>query len=295
MITGLSVSDFTLFSEAAFRFGALNVLHGANSSGKTHLLKLAYCVASTLVPRPNDAAPVQPTKSWLEPALGSKLGAVFRPEGGRIGRLARRVQGTKSATVRLELDSAGSCAFAFSTRSDRSVAVSETPSRWLDQAPVYFPARELLSVYPGFVSLYETQAAPGRERRSISDCKGDERMPSGDAHRVWFPEMIEALKRSWSRTMSWAELADLCERMTDRRKQIREERGIQAAKLKCKDCGEVMLLRTDVSGISIRSALFVLKKSGVITDTELEELDKSWARHRKDNGLDAFGRTAKKR
>lgn len=120
-------------------------------------------------------------------------------------------------------------------------------------------------------------------------------MPSGDAHRVWFPEMIEALKRSWSRTMSWAELADLCERMTDRRKQIREERGIQAAKLKCKDCGEVMLLRTDVSGISIRSALFVLKKSGVITDTELEELDKSWARHRKDNGLDAFGRTAKKR
>jgi len=115
-------------------------------------------------------------------------------------------------------------------------------------------------------------------------------MPSGDAQRVWFPEMIEELKREWSRTMPWDEVAELCARMTERRRAIRQERKIQPPKMRCNDCGGVMLPQADVSGISIRSTLFALKKSGVITDIELEDLDKSWAKHRKKNGLDAFGR-----
>jgi hypothetical protein len=56
-----------------------------------------------------------------------------------------------------------------------------------------------------------------------------------------------------------------------------------------------LLPLSDVSGISIRSALFALKKSGVVTDTEFDDLDKSWARHKKNHGLDAFGRKAKRR
>jgi hypothetical protein len=113
-------------------------------------------------------------------------------------------------------------------------------------------------------------------------------MPAGDAQRVWFPEMIEELKTSWSETMSWNELADLCARMTDMRKQIREERGIQPPKTRCPKCGQVS--RSDISGVSIRSALFALKNNGVITDDEFKKLDKSWTAHRKRNGLTAFGR-----
>ena len=52
-------------------------------------------------------------------------------------------------------------------------------------------------------------------------------MPAGDAQRVWFPEMLEELKASWSKTMSWEELTDFCARMSEKRKQIRLERGIQ--------------------------------------------------------------------
>ncbi len=61
--------------------------------------------------------------------------------------------------------------------------------------------------------------------------------PAGDAQRVWFPEMIEELKRSWSKAMDWKELADLCEHMTQKRKQIRQERGIQPPKTRCTKCG----------------------------------------------------------
>ncbi|MCP5069864.1 MAG: hypothetical protein GY946_25130 [bacterium] len=113
-------------------------------------------------------------------------------------------------------------------------------------------------------------------------------MPAGDAQRVWFPEMLEKLKRSWSKTMSWEELADFCARMTEKRKQIREERGIQPPKTRCPKCGKVS--RSDISGVSIRSALFALKNSGVVTDAQFKELDKSWMKHRKKYGVDTRGR-----
>lgn len=160
MLKRLKVEDFTVFAQADLQFGELNVIHGENSTGKTHILKLAYSALSALTPTPNEAAPEKPTKGWLEARTGSKLSAVFRPDSGKIGRLARRVQGTKTAEVSVALASGGSLAFSLSTRSDRAVKVSKVPDSWLERAPAFLPTRELLSVYPGFVSLYETQAIP---------------------------------------------------------------------------------------------------------------------------------------
>lgn len=116
-------------------------------------------------------------------------------------------------------------------------------------------------------------------------------MPAGDAQRVWFPEMIEELKRTWSRAMTWKDLADFCTRMTEKRKQIRHERGILPPKTRCPKCGKVS--RSDISGVSIRSALFILKNNGVITEDEFKEIDKCWMKHKKKNGLDAHGRKSK--
>ncbi|MEZ4436003.1 MAG: AAA family ATPase [bacterium] len=175
MITQLTLHDFTVFAEATVNFGALNVIHGENSSGKTHLLKVAYCLAAALAPRPNEAAPERPTKVWLEGTLGQKFVGVFRPERNKIGRLTRRVHGTKTASVsasfkryaarpvplkRSTSPSPNRLSFSFNIRADRAVRVDDIPPRWLPQAPIYLPTRELLSVYPGFVSLYETQAVP---------------------------------------------------------------------------------------------------------------------------------------
>jgi hypothetical protein len=117
-------------------------------------------------------------------------------------------------------------------------------------------------------------------------------MPSGDAQRVWFPEMLEELKTSWSEAMSWDELAGFCARMTELRKQIRETRGIRSPRMRCSRCGGTLRTFTDVSGISIRSALFALRNNGVITNDEFKKLDKSWMKHKKKNSLDAHGRTA---
>ena len=160
MLNALTLHDFTVFAKAELRFGSINVIHGENGSGKTHLLKLAYSIVSSLVVAANEPATDRPTKAFMDSRFGSKLVGVFRPDRGKLGRLARRIQGHKRAEVLADFGSAGQTSFSFSTQSDKAVKTEDLPSAWLPHGPVFLPTRELLSVYPGFVSLYETQAIP---------------------------------------------------------------------------------------------------------------------------------------
>ena len=73
-------------------------------------------------------------------------------------------------------------------------------------------------------------------------------MASGDALRVWFPEMLDELERKWSASVSWEELVDFCQVLTEKRKGIRESRGIEPPLTRCPRCGAVS--RSDVSGVS---------------------------------------------
>ena len=116
-------------------------------------------------------------------------------------------------------------------------------------------------------------------------------MAAGDAQRVWFPEMLEELRRTWSRAMTWKELADFCRRMTEKRLEIHRTRDIRPPRSRCPKCGQVS--RSDISGVSIRSALFALKNNGVVTHDEFKELDKRWMRHKAEHDFDPYGRKVK--
>jgi hypothetical protein len=155
MIRTLSATNFTVFPRADLSFGKhLNVFVGENGTGKTHLLKLAYSIlaASWEEGRRPNAQP--PSKAVLQPRLAAKLVAVFRPE--TLGRLARRRQGHERCQVRLGFDQTEwDLAFRFSTQSKSEVTLESMPKSWVDAAPAYFPTRELLTLYPGFVSVYE--------------------------------------------------------------------------------------------------------------------------------------------
>ncbi len=115
-------------------------------------------------------------------------------------------------------------------------------------------------------------------------------MPSGDAQRVWFPEMIEELTRAWSASMTWEELAELCRRMTEKRRTIRQSRGIVAPRTRCPKCGAIS--RGEIIGVSVRSALFMLKKLGIVSEDECKALERSWKKHRDATGVDAYGRSS---
>ncbi|MGE0375531.1 MAG: ATP/GTP-binding protein [Planctomycetaceae bacterium] len=46
--------------------------------------------------------------------------------------------------------------FSFNTSSKTEVTIERRPQKWVTKRPVYLPPRELLTIAPGFVSLYET-------------------------------------------------------------------------------------------------------------------------------------------
>ncbi len=76
--------------------------------------------------------------------------------------------------------------------------------------------------------------------------------------------------------------------MTQKRKQVRPERGIQPPKTRCTKRGEVS--KSASSGVSIRSAQFAVKNNGVITDAEFKALGKSRLKYKTKCGLDPYGR-----
>jgi len=84
----------------------------------------------------------------------------------------------------------------------------------------------------------------------------------------------------WSSAMTWEELVDFCQRITEKRKSIRQTKGIKPPRMRCLKCGQES--RSDISTVSIRSALFALKNNCVVTSAGFEELNtpphmlKSW-------------------
>ena len=156
MLASLGIRNFTVFKAADLTFaGGLNVIVGANGTGKTHLLKLLYAIMAMSAEEGKKRS--KPTKALLQKRIADKMNGVFRPEGQLVGRLVHRKIGRNKCEVEVRFRQPAEClAFRFSSLAKSEVVVTRVPSRWQDKPPVFLPTRELLTLYPGFVSLYET-------------------------------------------------------------------------------------------------------------------------------------------
>jgi len=152
----LKVESFTVFDKSEFFFGSrLNVIIGENGSGKTHLLKLLYALVHNSFNSSKTRTP-RSSKTKQQQDLAEDLINVFRPDS--LGRLVRRQQGRNRASVAIDFNKTPySYAFSFATNSHTEVQLDKLSSKFLPDAPVYLPPRELLSIFPGFVSLYESR------------------------------------------------------------------------------------------------------------------------------------------
>lgn len=155
MLKKMHIKNLTVFADVKLKFGEhLNVIVGENGVGKTHLLKAAYCAMATSWEEGRKPNALTPTKTVLQSRLADKLVNVFRPE--TLGRLAKRKQGRERCDIQLNYaDSALDMTFGFATNSKSEVSIDTLPGRWLDVAPAYLPTRELLTIYPNFVAVYE--------------------------------------------------------------------------------------------------------------------------------------------
>lgn len=138
-LTRLVAKRFTAFHELDVTFGpGINVIIGPNSSGKSHLMKLAYGLARTL------------RTGELE-HLGTRLERLFRPDD--LGRLVWRAKGRRKAVVRGEFTT-GACGFELSNLGRLETELERTDSKL---HPVFLPSRELLAMYEGFIHAYENR------------------------------------------------------------------------------------------------------------------------------------------
>jgi len=115
-------------------------------------------------------------------------------------------------------------------------------------------------------------------------------MPSGDAQRQWFSEMIEILRQQWKPGLSWAELVLLAAHLDAMLQQIRKDLNIIPSMFTCPECG--VSGRSSFSIISINATILAAGRFGIASQSDAKELSKRWKKYRKEHGLDNYGRKA---
>lgn len=144
-VQSLSLENFTAFEKADFDFcPGINVLIGANATGKSHVMKVIYALsvdseASTIFPE---------TRSLL-----FFLRDVFQTVTDELIR-----QGEKKAFVKLNYEDAS---IELELEIGQEPNLKYKPNDFLDFPPmIYLPAQEFLSINEGFVAAYVNRELP---------------------------------------------------------------------------------------------------------------------------------------
>ena len=147
-ITKIKFERFTAFEKLDIDLSSgINVFIGANGTGKTHLLKVAYAACDI-------------TKTKVD--FAEKLVREFMPFGRRIGRLVKRQKKSTRCTVELVrvnglFQNDLKIRISFTNHSKLPGSASTTFAKNWSNYPiesVYIPVKEMLSNAPGFRSLY---------------------------------------------------------------------------------------------------------------------------------------------
>ncbi len=157
MIQTLAIKNFTAFAKADLSFAkGVNVIIGSNGTGKSHLLKLAYSCArwSQEMAGRGHGDQARPDKATLQKELAGKLVRVFRAES--VGRLSRRAQGLRRTEVEVNFYERpkSTIGLSFSTKNTVDLNLDKVPSQFFSEESVFLPTKEMLSMFPGFASLY---------------------------------------------------------------------------------------------------------------------------------------------
>ena len=144
-LTRIKLTNFTAFAELDLELSpGINVLVGANGTGKTHLMKVCYA-----------ACDVSKTGAHFR----EKLINVFLPSDSDLERMIRHEGECSSSGAHTEVYSnCGSMLTSFDhvgRRADRTYS-----KEWAGSAidATYIPVKEMLSNAPGFRSLYAQRA-----------------------------------------------------------------------------------------------------------------------------------------
>ena len=141
-IKAVKLKRFTAFESLDFRPSpGVNVLVGANGTGKTHLMKVTYA-----------ACAVSKTRA----GFAEKLVRVFMQTGDNIGRLVNHDEANTNCEICVSRPERQLCTSFTNSTAKAASAQDEDASRWTENPveSVYIPVKEMLANAPGFRSLY---------------------------------------------------------------------------------------------------------------------------------------------
>jgi hypothetical protein len=95
---------------------------------------------------------------------------------------------------------------------------------------------------------------------------------AGDAHRVWFPEMVEHLRLRWRDDLSMEALLGLRDEIDDMLGRIRSTRHISNPVFKCPACGHIG--RGADPQVSVRATILALARFRVARENRHGRLRK---------------------
>jgi hypothetical protein len=113
-------------------------------------------------------------------------------------------------------------------------------------------------------------------------------MPSGDAQRTWFPEMVVRLQSKWHEGVSMPTLISLRDELDGMLQRIRTGRNIQTPIITCRRCGTTG--RAAEPHVSVRALILALGRFGIASKDQTRALEKAWAEYRKQHRLDIEGK-----
>jgi predicted ATPase len=151
MLRALEINNFTVFEEAKLEFSAgLNVVIGENGTGKSHLLKLLYATASSSQIM---GSALRTGKEEFQRVIADGLRDIFKPDS--LGRLVTRQQGRNRADIHVHFSQKTcNCSFSFASNSKTEVRLEQIPTEYQTESAIFFPTREMLSIFPGFAATY---------------------------------------------------------------------------------------------------------------------------------------------
>ena len=146
-LTRILLKRFTAFESLDLSLSpGINAFLGANGTGKTHLMKVAYAACDA-------------TKPGVR--FTDKLARLFLPSNRRIGRMVKRRRGRSQARIEVWWpDTIFRSSFSSLVKSPESIR-PQRRNLWLRETPlssVYIPVKEMLANAPGFRSLYSSRS-----------------------------------------------------------------------------------------------------------------------------------------
>jgi AAA15 family ATPase/GTPase len=157
MLKKLTLENITTFEKAEFNFSnGVNIIAGENSSGKSHVLKMAYSVACIWE---------QCGKEGWKENLIKKIHNVFKIEELQQLKNTKTLLTAKKYNITLDFfvnhkkETSQTLGFNLVSTSRNKITIEGSiPYASIKNTPLFFPAKEILSLYPNFVALYEKYA-----------------------------------------------------------------------------------------------------------------------------------------